>query len=248
MADSGIYEIVNLVNGKRYVGSAVSLERRWREHRWGLNGNRHGNRHLQASWAKHGESAFAFQIIEYCDPGVLIEREQAAFRRIKPEYNICPVAGSTLGRPHSDETKAKIGAKKCGLKMPPRSPEHRAKLSEAIKRRPPNPDAVAKMSATKKGKRLPDEHKAKIAIALKAAWDDGKRQRSKSAEWRAKIALSLSGKKLTVEHRAAVAAAMTGKKRGPYKLSEQERRARSERAKESAAKRIAARWPKASSE
>ena len=29
---SGIYQIRNLVNGKRYVGSAVNLRARWRQH------------------------------------------------------------------------------------------------------------------------------------------------------------------------------------------------------------------------
>jgi hypothetical protein len=30
---SGVYAIENLVNGRRYVGSAIRLESRWRLHR-----------------------------------------------------------------------------------------------------------------------------------------------------------------------------------------------------------------------
>ena len=69
---SGIYEIVNLVNGKRYVGSAVSFECRWREHRRQLNADRHHSRHLQRSWNKHGAEAFSFRIIEVCEPASLM--------------------------------------------------------------------------------------------------------------------------------------------------------------------------------
>lgn len=51
-ASSGIYEIVNTINGKRYVGSAVSLKRRWVDHRRDLRAGKHHSRHLQNAWAK----------------------------------------------------------------------------------------------------------------------------------------------------------------------------------------------------
>ena len=44
---SGIYEILNTVNGKRYIGSAVNLAKRWKEHRTGLNRKDHANQILQ---------------------------------------------------------------------------------------------------------------------------------------------------------------------------------------------------------
>lgn len=40
MKASGIYEITNLINGKRYVGSAVNMYRRWYAHRWHLEAKR----------------------------------------------------------------------------------------------------------------------------------------------------------------------------------------------------------------
>lgn len=36
---SGIYQIINTVNGKRYIGSAVNLGKRWINHRVGLKNN-----------------------------------------------------------------------------------------------------------------------------------------------------------------------------------------------------------------
>lgn len=184
MADSGIYEILNLRNGKRYVGSAVDIEQRWREHRWGLNGQRHANRHLQSSWVKHGESAFSFRIIELCEPGLLIEREQAEFERSKPEYNICPVAGSSLGRPHTEEAKAKIGAR---LRGKPRNPEVVAAIAEKRRgvKRPPEHSLHLIGNTHAKGLKHTEEWKAS-----NSARHTG-RKRPKSAEYRAKIAATL---------------------------------------------------------
>jgi hypothetical protein len=47
-------------------------------------------------------------------------------------------------------------------------------LSAAMKRRPPNPERVAKMAATKRGKNLTDEQRARISAGLRDAWAAGK--------------------------------------------------------------------------
>ena len=57
---SGIYEIVNTVTGKRYVGSAVNLEKRELSHFSGLRRGDHRKAHFQHSFDKYGESAFEF--------------------------------------------------------------------------------------------------------------------------------------------------------------------------------------------
>lgn len=191
MAQSGIYEIVNFVNGKRYVGSAVDLEHRWREHRWGLNGHRHANRHLQASWDKHGEAAFVFQVVEICEVSQLIEREQVAIDRVKPEYNICPVAGSTLGRPHTDEAKAKIAAKKVGIKLPPRSEEYRRRVSERCKGQTLAPEHLKLFLDGRRSRGVSDEEREKHRANTQARWDSGEFSRDRSPEYRAKIAATL---------------------------------------------------------
>ena len=74
---SGIYQIRNLVNGKVYVGSAVNLQHRRREHRSDLRNGTHHSIKLQRAYNKYGESSFAFEILEYVeDRNQLIEREQ----------------------------------------------------------------------------------------------------------------------------------------------------------------------------
>ena len=57
---SGIYKIVNTVNGKKYVGSAVDIKRRWQAHKLRLRKNNHHSPKLQNAWNKHGESSFTF--------------------------------------------------------------------------------------------------------------------------------------------------------------------------------------------
>ena len=57
---------------------------------------------------KYGYSKFSLDIFEYCEPGVLIKREQYYIDTLKPEYNILKIAGSRLGCKHSLETLLKF--------------------------------------------------------------------------------------------------------------------------------------------
>jgi len=55
-------------------------------------------------------------IIEYCSPKDLINREQYYLQSLKPDYNILKTAGSLLGFKHSEATieiirNAKLGKK-----------------------------------------------------------------------------------------------------------------------------------------
>lgn len=193
MAESGIYEIVNLVNGKRYVGSAINLRVRWRQHRYALARGDHTNTLLQRAWAKYGDANFAFRVLENCSPDQLIAREQHHID-VGYDYNICPTAGSSLGRKLSVTTKQKIADKAKGRKMPPRSDEYREKLSKAMKARKPNPERVAKMADTKRGSSLTDEHKAKIGEGVRKAIDEGRLVVRVSDEAKVKIAETLRKK------------------------------------------------------
>lgn len=239
---SGIYEIVNLVNGKRYVGSAVDLTQRWREHRSGLTRGKHHSRHLQAAWNKYGETSFAFRALMDCAPADLLREEQAEFDRRRPEYNICPTAGSTLGRPHSAETRRKIGSSKLGLKMPPRSDEHRSKLSAVQKGKQISPEHMAALQAGRAGHVETQEQRATKAAAMKQAYAEGRHRRDRPPEYREKIAATLRGRSLSEDHKAKVSAAMTGKKRGPYNLDPAKAEARREAARQGAAKTNERRW------
>jgi group I intron endonuclease len=59
-----IYKIINVINNKFYVGSAVDFEKRKARHLWRLRRGDHANKHLQAAWQKYGEKAFVFAVIQ----------------------------------------------------------------------------------------------------------------------------------------------------------------------------------------
>ncbi len=117
---SGIYQIRNIINGKRYIGSAINLKGRLENHSFALKGNYHRNIYLQNAWNKYGEDNFVFEILIYCNKEDLIDKEQKRINHYKTAegkgYNICKVAGSRLGMKHTSEVKRKISKSKIGCK------------------------------------------------------------------------------------------------------------------------------------
>lgn len=76
---SGIYKIVNKVDGKYYVGSSNDVLGkcgRWYEHRNNLLKNRHTNKKLQNAWNKHGENNFEYLLVEIVNENQLLIVEQ----------------------------------------------------------------------------------------------------------------------------------------------------------------------------
>lgn len=190
----GIYKIINIVNNKFYVGSAVDFAERKRKHWWMLRRGTHANKHLQAAWLKYGDQAFVFVIVEDLPEGAdLLAAENIWLKEHVGKdycYNLAtdataptlgwygeknPMWGKTFA--HTDEAKAKIAAASTG----------RTQDEGTIKRKTahligkPKPAEVrAKISATLSGegnywfgKKRPD-HGAKVSRAVVATSPDGK--------------------------------------------------------------------------
>lgn len=113
-----IYQITNKVNNKRYIGSAKNFLNRKNKHLYELRKNNHKNIYLQNSYNKYGEDKFEFKIIEDVELENLIIREQWWLDNLKPEYNICKIAGSSLGVKRREETKLKCSLAHIGEKHP----------------------------------------------------------------------------------------------------------------------------------
>lgn len=63
---SGIYVIQNNVNQKKYVGKAIDIYKRIKQHVTQLNTkSKDENRHLINSWHKYGRNSFSYYVIEY---------------------------------------------------------------------------------------------------------------------------------------------------------------------------------------
>jgi group I intron endonuclease len=176
---TGIYQIRNLVNGKRYIGSAAGkgFRNRWGLHIKTLRDGDHHNEHLQNAWNKHGEESFVFEILEECEPQSCIECEQryldsVLFASCNDErfkqlgYNICRVAGSTLGMKWTKRQKQR----RSGINHPmygrTHSVEARHRISLAVRKRHLEGDrsmTYNKISESLTGKKLSKAHRSNIA-------------------------------------------------------------------------------------
>lgn len=144
--ETGVYMIINRVNGKVYVGSTQDcFTHREKVHKAKLKKGNHPNGHLQSAWNKYGEVSFIWKILERVPKDSCIKREQAWLDDFGPEYNKRIIATSNKGAKFSDIARKNISMAQIGLK-----------------RKPHTEETKAKMRAKHLGKKLTEEHKNKI--------------------------------------------------------------------------------------
>jgi len=114
-----IYAILNKVTNYRYIGSAINFYDRKRRHLSQLRKKEHHSILLQRAWDKYGEDNFEFIILENVETKeLLIPREQWWLDNTPNEYNICKIAGNSLGVKRRAETKERVRLANLGLKHP----------------------------------------------------------------------------------------------------------------------------------
>lgn len=149
-----IYGILNLINGKIYIGSAVNTNTRFNTHKSKLNLNKHPNKHLQGAWNEYGVFAFDFLILEHVIwKSDLLEREEYWINLT----NCCD--------PSCGYNKRKIPNSNLGLKLGPASEERKAKLSKIHKGRIISEEQREKIRNTLTGFKHSEETKAKVSAA-----------------------------------------------------------------------------------
>lgn len=154
---SGIYKIINLADGKFYVGRAEDFKNRWKVHKSHLRLNNHTNSYLQNAWNKFGEECFTFEIVEYVEITCLRAREQWWLDNSKCcnkdiGYNLNPSAENSSGFKHTKETVEKIRANAIRLGLRPPS---------ALGRKH-SPETIKKQSMAKLGIPKTEQHKANM--------------------------------------------------------------------------------------
>lgn len=102
---TGIYLIKNLVNGKKYIGQSVDIQRRKKEHKYICS---ESNQSLKRAYNKYGYDNFSFEVLEECDKSLLDEREIFWIEKLKPEYNRTRGGRGVTGISFSEETKEKL--------------------------------------------------------------------------------------------------------------------------------------------
>lgn len=200
---SGIYRIVNTVNGKQYIGSAVNIRKRWGVHRCHLRGDKHHSAALQRAWNKYGEDAFMFSKVHCTQTEDLLYCEQWWLDMDQPEYNVLGKAGSSIGRRMDEQQKDTIRKARTGVKL---SEEHKIKISLGGKGRVPTQKQLDAMNWT--GKKHSEKAKEKM------------RSKVVSQETRQKLSIARKGKKLSEEHRVKVVGNLE-KSRWGHKVTEE---------------------------
>lgn len=94
---TGIYQILNKENGKRYIGQSTNLSHRKSCHIYDLKNSRHKNTALQQDYNKSSES-FVFEVLCKCNFEQLDGLEIFFIQKYKADnpsfgYNVSPGAG-----------------------------------------------------------------------------------------------------------------------------------------------------------
>lgn len=159
---SGVYCWTHIESGKSYVGSSVDLYRRFMQY-YNIKYITRASKSslICRALLKYGYSSFKLEILEFCEPSVIIEREQYYIDNLSPEYNILKVAGSLFGYKHTIESIEKMSeiAKN-------RSEETITKLREAAlgKTYKHTEETIKKISESMLGRKHSDDTKEKRKI------------------------------------------------------------------------------------
>lgn len=147
----GVYALFSPITGNYYIGSSVNLFLRLSDYSqsWWLIS--YSYLPLGKAIAKYGFEHMIIAVLEFTDEDKTVATEQLYLDTYAPAYNVLKVAGSTLGHKHTDESKAKMSKAKLGKpvspealenmrrawvgrgKDVPKSDQHKAKISDAMK-------------------------------------------------------------------------------------------------------------------
>lgn len=157
---SGIYKITNLVNNDFYIGSAVNFRKRFNTHKHFLSKGKRCNKYLYNAINKYGIENFLIEIIEVVNKENILNREQYYIDSLNPKYNICKIAGNTLGLKMSDEFKENQRQRMIGSKH---TEETKRKIGDAH-RGIPRPEYIReKLKTINIGRKHTDEAKKKFS-------------------------------------------------------------------------------------
>ena len=173
---SGIYRILNRVNGNCYIGSSLNIEKRYKHHLSTLRHNSSRCSILQKAFNKYGEDNFEFQVLLCCKPKYRLYYEQELIRELDSQYNVFTnVSDSPLRQfTFSEEAKLKMSRAHKGKRLSEQhrrnislanrgrifSEESRSKIRNSRQNLVFNKETIEKMSNAKKGKPWSEKRRA----------------------------------------------------------------------------------------
>ena len=104
---SGVYYLINNINGHTYVGSSINLASRMRNYlnNTFLKSKQNVNMPIVKALLKYDQSHFSLLILEYVEAESLTIRETYYITSLIPYYNVLKQGYSSLGYKHTEETK-----------------------------------------------------------------------------------------------------------------------------------------------
>lgn len=173
--DIGIYRIVNITNGKSYVGqTAECFQRRYWHHNWCLSQGKHHNKKLQEDWNLYSEDSFIFEVLQKTsNSDDLDELEVKYISNYKSSdvnlgYNLQPGGHSGFNNSPfvSPEARKRVGEinrkRMLGSKL---SEETRAKMRASSKHRSPTEEERRALSKRMSERVVSDATKEKLRQA-----------------------------------------------------------------------------------
>jgi group I intron endonuclease len=131
-----VYQIRNVMNGDRYIGSTKNYKARVRCHIGQLRRGEHPSKKMQAAFNQDGEKSFVFEIVEMARTRDLMACEQRYLDQ-HPTYNSAMIAAP-------------------GRRGMTNSQDHRARISKSL---------MGRISPNK-GRLFTEKHKRRISIAV----------------------------------------------------------------------------------
>lgn len=121
MIETGVYAIINTINGHIYIGGTTQVfSRRWYDHKVKLNKGQHGNKYLQRAWKRYGEESFDFCVLERLEEvDDIFYTEQAYLDTHYGEgcYNIAKDVFNPMTNRTHDEATRKLISEKVGARF-----------------------------------------------------------------------------------------------------------------------------------
>ena len=105
---TGVYMLINNINGHNYVGSSINLAGRMKNYlnTASLKSKKNSNMPIVKALLKYGQEDFSLWILEYVEPSNLSIRETFYITLIIPYYNVLKQGYSSVGYKHTEETKS----------------------------------------------------------------------------------------------------------------------------------------------
>ena len=185
----GIYQIQNCQNGKIYIGSAKCFQVRASQHQTQLRNQKHRNKHLQASFEKHGEDNFLFEVLE------VIEGDKLARTTREEEFLQEQIKLGNWDNCFNFLKRTKTNPKKVWSSSPEETIERirQGNLGKKV-----TVETRQRMSKAHEGQRHSMATRSKLAKIARKQWEN------KTAEEKEQIALTFSkankGRKYSKSH------------------------------------------------